>query len=89
MVIASLVILTEPKMVEQVVTGITGLDGVSVHEVVDGYKIVALIEVAGIDEAYELSERKLRTVPGVMGVNLVQIHYEPKSAGDEMVGGAR
>ena len=89
MVIASLVILTLPKLVQQVLAGIAEVDGLSVHEVVDGYKIVALIEAADLDEAYEISERKLRAVPGVIGVNLAQIHYEPERAGEETVIGAR
>lgn len=75
MVISSLIVETIADSLESVQAKVAATEGVEVHEVVDGYKIVITIEAETVDISHDIAN-SLAAITGVLGVNLVYVNFE-------------
>ncbi len=76
MVLTSVVIYVEPAQMEAAVEAIRAVEEVTVHDVLEGYKVVALAEADDVQKAHEIIGQSLPSLPGVLGVYLVEAHYD-------------
>ena len=75
MVISSLVVETEADAIDAVAQQLASIEGVEVHEKVDGYKIVVTIEAETVDDSHSVSSTFIQ-IPGVLGINLIYFNFE-------------
>ena len=75
MVISSLIVETIAEYTDAVSEEVASVDGVEIHEVVDGYKIVITIEADTVDASHDIANG-LAGITGVIGVDLVYVNFE-------------
>ena len=75
MVISSLVVETMGDSIDAVADKLASIEGVEVHEKVDGYKIVVTIEAETVDDSHALASSFV-DISGVLGVNLIYFNFE-------------
>ncbi|KEF38747.1 uncharacterized protein involved in formation of periplasmic nitrate reductase [Schinkia azotoformans MEV2011] len=75
MMISGILILTKEGKAEEVAKKIENIQGVEVHHIVEGSKIVITLEEKSIDQSYQTG-KQLEKVPGVLGVNVVYYNFE-------------
>ena len=75
MVISSLIVETIADSVDAVAQAVAAMEGVEVHEIVDGYKIVITIEAETVDASHDIAN-SIVPITGVLNVNLIYVNFE-------------
>ncbi|WP_017755756.1 chaperone NapD [Calidifontibacillus oryziterrae] len=75
MMISGILIFTKAGLAEEVAKKVAEFEGVEVHHVLEGCKIVISLEVDSIDQSYKTG-KALEKIPGVLGVNVVYYNME-------------
>ncbi|MBI5051033.1 MAG: chaperone NapD [Nitrospirae bacterium] len=81
MVVSGLLINILLERSEDVRKGLSTIKGLKIHDVIDGYKIVAVVESKTVGDEVTISQ-KIGKIDGVVGVNLVYRHFDEDEARD-------
>jgi len=76
MPIAGVIIMTEPRSADQVLSELQAIDGVQTYGIHKQNNIVAVFDTNDAAELKNLSERIRSEISGVAGVYLSNVNYE-------------
>jgi nitrate reductase NapD len=75
MVVSGLLINTLPEKLEEVKKQLSTMTGVEINTIIDGYKIVAVVESKTIEEEISIS-KQIAKMDGVLSISLAYHHFE-------------
>jgi nitrate reductase NapD len=75
MVVSSLVVRTLPEQANTIRKKLGAIDGVEVNDIIDGYKIIVVMEADRVEDEITIS-KQISQMDGVLAVNLAYHHFE-------------
>ncbi len=81
MVVSGLLVNTLPEKLAQVKKNLGTMKGVEINSVVDGYRIIVIVESKTVEDEVDIS-KAIAEMDGVLGINLAYHHFEDNEADD-------
>ncbi|GAW94043.1 chaperone NapD [Calderihabitans maritimus] len=83
MVISGILVRVNPEDVQNVVSYLETIPGVSVHGVYEDSKIIVVLETETTEEAHRITSHQMAGAEGVLGVYLAYCNFEDEVLGED------